>query len=82
MAAPKRKLTLEQFEHELAEEQLAIEEGRATEVVNCYLCYLEQTGKADYTGKLGPFRAVVNRGTTPGFDPYATQKLSCGHTLI
>lgn len=78
------------------EEQEAIHEGRATQLVHCYLCYLDEHGKADMSPKAdqGPLRGVVAERTVYGFDraasarqgydgdPYAAVKLTCGHTLI
>lgn len=78
------------------EEQEAIEEGRATELVHCYLCFLEETGKADMSPRQdqGPLRGVVTHGTAYGFDraasarqgydgdPYDMVRLTCGHSLI
>lgn len=65
-------------------EQEAIHDGLATELVHCYLCWLEATGTADCSPRQdqGPLRGVVGHGCTGGFDPYATVKLTCGHTLI
>jgi hypothetical protein len=85
-----------QSEEDFFEEAEAIHNGTATQLIHCYLCYLEATGKADTTPKadLGPLRGVVKEGTCYGFnlqasrrqgfdgDPYASYKLSCGHVII
>lgn len=63
------------------DEMEAIHEGRAIELVPCYLCHLEATGKVAADGE-GPLRGVLRHSTTPGPDPYDVQHLSCGHGLI
>lgn len=64
--------------------QAAIREGRATDLARCYLCHLETWGVADTTRDsiASPLRGIIAEVTTPGPDPYAALKLTCGHTII
>lgn len=67
------------------EEEAAIHEGRATRLLRCFICYLEQTGQPDYTqrSELSPLRGVMRSHCTWWHaDPTEVYVLSCGHTII
>lgn len=70
------------------DEQDAIHEGLATELTNCYLCYLEATGEVAKDGQ-GPLRGIARHSTMrthrthPEADSYDVLHLiPCGHSLI
>ena len=69
---------------EYCEEQEAIWAGRATELVHCYLCFLEDAGTADMSPRAdqGPLRGVLKRTCPPSPDPTEVLHLSCGHAII
>jgi hypothetical protein len=74
-------LTQDEFYAELD----AIWEGRATRLVHCYLCFLEETGKPDFSqrGDRGPLRGVARTFTGGGSDPTEVLVLvPCGHEII
>ena len=64
------------------EEQLAIHEGRATQLVRCYMCL--PPGPLRMALDAGPLRGIVRRGiTNERQDPTTTYELApCGHTII
>ena len=66
------------------DEEEAIHTGRAVQLTHCYLCYLEATGKPDFSPKQdqGPLRGIIRRSVSSGSDPYEVQHLNCGHGLI
>lgn len=67
-------------------EQLAIHEGRATQLTHCYLCFADQTGTVDTSPKQdqGPLRGEGKTKTiAQNFDPTtAVQLIPCGHWII
>lgn len=53
------------------------------QLVRCYVCHLEQTGKPATTDDEGPIRTVVSTGlVAQRFDPTVSYRLDCGHTVI
>lgn len=63
----------------------AVDEGRATDLVRCYLCYLHQTGRPDMSPNAdqGPLRGVLGHFTTnTRQDPTDAVILTCGHSII
>lgn len=62
------------------EEQAAIHDGTATELVRCYLC--EPNVNLRLAKDAGPLRGVLARSVTGGSDPTEMLSLSCGHEVI
>lgn len=55
------------------------------ETANCYLCFLEQTGRPDMSerGDQGPLRRVLGHSITEAHrDPTDVLHLDCGHAII
>jgi hypothetical protein len=69
-----------------AEVQEAVDEGRATDLLRCYICHLEQTGKPDMTEHAirSPLRGIQRTRTiNERQDPTAAYELiPCGHVII
>jgi hypothetical protein len=64
------------------EEQDAIHEGRATELVECVMC-LPISKRFNLGAELeAPLRGVLRRYTTKGFDPSEVLVLSCKHEVL
>lgn len=62
---------------------LAVAEGRATELVHCYLCHSEAMGRAYHPDSdTGPLVGIIKTSTCNPADPTAAYHLSCGHVII
>lgn len=79
------------------EHQELLAAGLVTDLMHCYLCYLEQTGHCDISPRAdqGPLRGIASHSTAYGFsraasarqgydgDPYdVIHLIPCGHALI
>jgi hypothetical protein len=87
-----REMGEENYRHMLAaqeadfERETAVQEGRAMDIVGCYICHLEQTGKPDFSERAihSPLRGVQRTRTVmERFDPTTAYELvPCGHVVI
>jgi hypothetical protein len=67
---------------EMAEAQEAVDEGRAMDLLRCYLCEPDTNKRLDKDA--GPLRGIVKAGPVieAHRDPTASYVLTCGHVII